>query len=517
MKKTILFLANGFGIESKKSNYETGEIVPTIIKLNNDYLSTTLLSSGKEVCFSSSVSADYQTGYRAFSTAGKITTAEKLLDIAITNKNFINEKLSESINFAKSNNSKLHILFSIGNKISYTSIEHLKEYILEANRQEVKEICVHLLLGINSDPSVFYAKDIIKVMNRILEPCKNWSIVSGVGIKNIDDSAAVEELAKYYRINTTTVAEVWADPTELLNQRYKNSISDENVSAFLTKRRLIYEDNDSFFIFNYEYLEIERYLSILTYPDKVFSHGFLAKNLKITSLFPIKSNTKIAYAYQYALPEFYFSKTLEAYNKKITFITTDVRYHFISEILNGYREKSPLIEFKLLKVQQNSFAELTKFALSEIANGENELIIIDYDACINYKQNEVATLIENFKNLDKAVADISADSLARKNTLIITSLYGVKEEIQVEHVKYSLNFSEKVPFIMVDHFKSKNTAYISGTTINDILETVLNHLSVPGFKSFIVTRKKGGKHKANLVYLILILLIVFMLIYSFLI
>ncbi len=506
MKKTVVFLANGFGIESKTTTYNIGDITPNIVKFNNEYLSTTLLSSGKEVCFSNSVSADFQTGYRAFSTTGKIITPEKMLDEAIEYKRFINEALMDSINFAAGNKSKLHILFTLGNKISYTSLDHLKEYILAANKAQVKEICIHLVFGINSDPNVRYAKDTIKVMNRLLEPCKNWSIVSGVGIRNLDERASVEQLAKYYRINTTTVAEVWPDPVEVLESRYKSEIRDEDMQPFLTSRRLVYEDNDSIFIFNYEQLSIEKYLSMITYPDQVFSYGFLPKNIRISSMFPIKSNTKLAYAYQYSLPDIYFAKQLEKYDKKISFIGDVNRIAYISDILNGYREKSPVIEFKAYNLTENAIAETTAALIQEINTGQNELIFADYNAMHMYKQNEVGTIIDNFKKIDEALGQIIKLCLEQEHTLIFTSLYGLKEEVQIDHVKYLLNFSEKVPFIMMDKVKSRNTAYISGTTINDLSSTIFNQAGIKGFRSFIVPKGKT-KAKNNIIYIILILVI----------
>lgn len=515
MKKTILFLANGFGIESKTTTYEIGDITPNIVKANNDYLATTLLSSGKEVTFSASVSADFQSAYRAFSTTGKIITAEKQIDNAIADKTFVNEGIKESINFAVSNKSKLHVFFTIGNKISYTSLEHLKEYVLAANAANVKEICIHLIIGINSDAVVRSAPDIIKSMYRIMENAKNWSITSVCGLRTIDDRATVEALAKYYRMMTTTVAEVWTDPIEVLNIRHKNQIREEDTQGFLSTRRLVYEDNDSIFIMNYEHLAIERYLSVLTYPDKVFSHGFLPKNLRISSLFPISSNARLSSAYNYALPEVYFTKLLANYDKKISIIADNKRSPYIRDILNGYQEQSPILEFTELEIGEDAFKELTSTLLNEINSGTNELIIADYNLLDKYKPNDVDTIISNLKKLDDSLGVILADCLAKENTLIFTSLYGIKEEVQIEHIKYLLNFSEKVSFIMVDKVKSQNTAFISGTTINDLSSTVFNHLGISGFKSFIIPKGRTSKSKNNLVYLILIGIIILMLIMLF--
>ncbi len=514
MKKTIVVLANGFGIESNTSTYSMGEDkTPTIIKLNNEYLSTTLLASGKDVCFSPKAYADFQTGYRAFSTTGKVKTAEKIMDEALEKKQFFNQVMLESIDYAVKNNSKLHIFFPLGDKISHTSTDHLKEFIKKANELNVKEILIHLILGFNSDSTSQYAKEIIKVINRSLESQKAWSIATVTGINNISDYASVEFLAKYYRINTTTVAEVWSDLNELLTTRYKAGISEENIAPFLTSRRLIYEDRDSFFVFNYEHISIEKYLNMMIYPEQVFSYGFLAKDLKIASLFPISASTKLPASYQYSLPEVYFSKLLENYDKKVTVITDEKRAPYIISILNGYREASPKLEFKVVKIVNSQMPDVTSILFQEIQNGQNELIIADLNLLDNYKKNEVSILENNLRVLDQQILAIFNKTKELNHSLIITSLYGLKEEIQMDHKKYLINFSQKVPFIMVDNVKSKNTAFASGTTINDLASTIFNHLAIPGFASFIVSRSKGGK-KAKLIYAILIILIAVMLFFT---
>ncbi len=515
--KTVLFLANGFGIEAKGSyNVYGDKVLPTFNKLNNEYLATTLVAGGKEVGFNPTQVANFQTGFTAFSTGGKFSQSETIVDRAIKAKTFVNQGIADSIDYAVKNNSKVHVFYLVGDKFSYTALDHLKAYVDECNNKNVKEICIHLFIGNNSEKNMKFAKDYIKQITRTLSTCKNQSITFVTGINYAKDTTDIENLSKIYRINTTTVSEIWSDFDEVLGQRYRNGIGDEDIAPFLTKRRLVFEPNDSIFIINYEFVALSKYISLILKPDQLFSYGNCPAGIKITSLFPISGQPIIPFAYNYELPEIYLTKLLEGkYNKKITLLADTERMPYINSSLNGNRGGvSPFIEAKALKVQTDPFLEMTQVVLNEIETSPNDLIIVDYNLLWNFKGKDPNIIHDNLFKLDSCLRTVF-DKIKEKNyTLIVTSLYGIKEEIKVGDDIGVINFSEKVPFIMIDPHKSRNTALIAGTTINDIASTVFNHLGIEGFGSFIA-KKSGGK-KGKIVYIILILMIVLMILCVFL-
>ena len=183
--------------------------------------------------------------------------------------------------------------------------------------------------------------------------------------------------------------------------------------------------------------------------------------------------------------------------------------------LNGHREGGPNIEYKIVKVINKQMQDIISILIQELKTSTSDLLIADLNLLDDYTQNNVQKLEENIKILDQQILRIFEETKDKGDSLIITSLYGLKEELTVNHKNYVLNFSEKVPFIMIDREKSKNTAFVSGTSINDLASTIFNHLGMPGYKSFILMKKGASKGKANLIYAILILLIIAMLLKLF--
>ena len=79
-KKTILFLANGFGIEAANS-YSLGDnLTPNVIKLSQEYMYGSLMSSGRDCGFLPNQSSTYQFGYQCFSHGGYIDLAVNSMD-----------------------------------------------------------------------------------------------------------------------------------------------------------------------------------------------------------------------------------------------------------------------------------------------------------------------------------------------------------------------------------------------------------------------------------------------------
>ena len=396
-KKTILFLANGFGMEAKDSYSLGDELIPTVLKLSQEYMFTGVSATGKECGFNNNQISTFKTGYSCFSTGGYIDLAVRSMDKRIEENNFIEENMINSIDFAVKNNSKMHIFFMIGDKFSYSTGDQLKAFLTKCNEMKVKEVCLHLFIGYNSERGLKTAKESIKAVTRNISDFENVHISLIVGMDQVSDTTPVTNLSKLYKIATTSIAETWPDWQELFDTRYKNGVADEEINPFLTRRRVLFESNDSIFIFNYEPMPILRYLSIIVNPKQLFNVDNNPENIKITSLLPIQENATLAHSYEYDKPEIYFTKDLERLNKKVTLISDSSRAAYINSVFNGNKnEVSPFLNTKSVKINNDYFAEMTQVLLNEIQNGQDEVIIIDYNLLNDFKKGDVDKLKFNF-------------------------------------------------------------------------------------------------------------------------
>lgn len=507
-KKIILFLANGFGMEAKES-YSLGDnLIPTITKLSQEYMFTGLLASGKECGYSRNQASTYKTGYSCFSSGGYIDLAVKSMDKKILENNFIDEKMINSIDFAVKNNSKMHVFFMIGDKFSYSTGDQLKAFLKKCYEMKVKKVCLHLFVGYNSERGLKTAKDSIKAVTRSVSEYDNAQISLIVGVDQVNDSTPVTNLSKLYKIATTGIAETWPDWQELFDTRYRNGISDEQINPFLIRRDILFESNDSIFIFNYEPMPITRYLSIIVNPKQLFAIDTNPTNIKITSLLPIQEKTTLAHVYEYDLPTTYFTKDLESLGKKVTLIADSTRAGYINSVLNGNRnEISSFLDTKSVKINSDYFAEMTQVLLNEIQNSQNEVIIIDYNLLNDFKKGDLDKLRFNLGQMDKALRKVYEYTYSNHHMLIFTSLYGLREEAIVEDSKVLVNYSNKVPFIIVDDIFTKNTAYMQADSISLISQTLLYLMGDKKRKTLTIL-KSNNKSKKTMQSVLIILSII---------
>ena len=508
-KKKILFLANGFGIEAANS-YSLGDnLTPNVIKLSQEYMYGSLLSSGRECGFLPNQSSTYQFGYQCFSHGGYIDLAVHSMDKRILDGNFINDTMLESIDFAAKNKSKMHIFFMIGDKFSYSTGDQLNAFVKECIKKEVKEVCIHLFCGYNSEKGLQTAKESIKQITRNIAGMENVNISLIVGVDMVSDSTPISNLSKLYKICTTSVSETWADWQSLFDTRYKNGVADENISPFLTKRRVLFENNDSIFIFNYAYMPISRYLSIIVNPKQLYTTDDNPTNIKITSLLPINEKGTLSHAYEYDLPDDYFVKHLERLNKKVTLIADSSRATYINSVLNGNKnEVSPFLNTKSVRINNDYFAEMTQILINEINNGTNDTIIIDYNLMNDYKKGDLDKLRYNFTQMDKALRKVYEHTYTNHHMLIFTSLYGIKENVMVENEDVIINYSNKVPFIVVDDVYSKNTALLLADSLSNISKTLLYLMGDVNSKTMMVL--KGKKNNKKTIIIIIIGMIIYL-------
>ena len=151
-KKSVLFLMNGFGLEVPHSfNIYKASLMPSLDKISNYYPFASVFASGTEVGLNKGQLSSFRAGYSAFSSFGKPHKASNVVQTAMEDATFYSTPVVvNSINYALQNNSKLHVLFSIGERTDDVQFNQLKNFCLYAHKKGVKEICVHVFLGNNS-------------------------------------------------------------------------------------------------------------------------------------------------------------------------------------------------------------------------------------------------------------------------------------------------------------------------------------------------------------------------------
>jgi hypothetical protein len=160
---------------------------------------------------------------------------------------------------------------------------------------------------------------------------------------------------------------------------------------------------------------------------------------------------------------------------------------------------------------------MTQILLNEIQNGQDEYIIIDYNLLNDYKKGDIEKLKYNFGQMDKALRKVYEYTYSNHHMLMFSSLYGIKEDVTIEtkekeELKVLINYSNRVPFIVVDDVYTKNTAYILSESISNISKTLLYLMGDKETKSLLllIGKKKSSSMGQKIIILIGILCMVAM-------
>ena len=184
MKKNILLLINGFGIEQKDSvSIYSEELMPNMDKLTKTYMFESLLSND----------LDYKAGYRRFSIGINEALTYSIVNNSLIDESFTkNEVLKYIISDHNKTNGKIQIICYLDNE---STIYQLTEYLKHLVENTTSRIYVHLVL---KNKSLKDYKLIEKSINTINY---EYGVLIKVGIicgeRYLENSNSIKDFIKF--------------------------------------------------------------------------------------------------------------------------------------------------------------------------------------------------------------------------------------------------------------------------------------------------------------------------------
>ena len=441
MKKTVLFLMNGFGIEQLDSySIYNAKLMPNLDSYTKNHLFAAI----------STPSYNLVSGYRVFSTGSKYPLSCSLIDSYI-DKFETNQNLMFYLNSIKPEG-KIHLFLSLENE---KSIEHLRAFLKFIRSKKQNKIFIHLVLtGDNIDNY----KEVERLINKIVYELVDCKLGIIVGINSLN---AVNLLA-FMNMFQNEVGEKWREVSKKMSSLVSLKIEPKNVKEFFLNEGFKFDVNDSIFFFNYEQTDMTNFvnnISKLTNTDTYFS------------LFPL---TGIKYP-MFAYPKSGISMVnyLEKINAKALVLADSSSMRVINYYCCGLQSVvSPRISFAktdndLLLNQENIKAI--------IRDSDYDLIMIDFR--IDDVKN-VDELNKKLSKLDGILRYIHDFCVENKISLFISSLYGMQKEIPVDNfTRAFINFAGKVPFIVIDPVFNKANFSLGLGDIHTLADTVYTNIN----------------------------------------
>lgn len=438
MKKTVLFLMNGFGIEQVDSySIYNAKLMPNLDK----YTTTELFSTIESSAF------DQTDGYRLFSTGSNYSLTYTLIDQCME-KYQENQNMNYYLDTIKED-TKIQLFLFIENE---KSLEHIKAFLKFIRTKKQNPIYLHLVL---TSTDINNYKEVEKVANKIMYDYKDLKIASIVG----ENTLKATNLVTYMNLLQNEVGEKWVDVTRKFITLTSNKVAPANAKEFHINSGFKIAPNDSFFFFNYNYTDFSNLLNNIT------------KAINSSNYFSLFQMEGIKYPmYAYPSSGISMANSLNKIAAKALIMTNKQNMKVINYYCNGLKNNiSDRLFFTELKIEDLEYIKAV------IERSEYDLIIIDY------RIDDVKNVMElngRLSKLDSILGNIHDFCVEKEITLFISSLYGMKKELPIDNfMKAFVNFASKVPFIVVDPVFKKSNFHLGMGNVYNLAHTIYTNIN----------------------------------------
>ncbi len=427
MKKNILLLINGFGIERADSySVYSDSLMPNMGKLTHEKIFISLPNNY----------LDYKSAYRNFSMGINNPLTYKLIENNLFNAtisdNQVYKYIINQVNVLKS---RLHIMCFWD---SESTIDQLLGFIKEIQRNTIQKIFVHVVLCQNSLNDYKYIGKDLNTLN--YEGGSNVKIGVVTGENNLFDLLNCKDLAKNF---ITEFGEKWKDLSKKVEVQIQTRTLPKETRTFSVTPTYRFEENDQVLIFNYSNVDLTKFRNEL-YIQKYRQVDM--DKVPFYSLFPIKAEKPIYFMYNFAVSANYTLNSLKSINARCLLMDKKDKCSFINYYLTGLRnEIDPSLKY--LPTDDNFIYDPAK-VVETIQKYDNELYIINYeiDTCKTFEE-----ILERLKKIDAVIGALNDYISNNKMSMFISSLYGLEKMLyNSKQELLKINFSGRVPLIIVD-------------------------------------------------------------------
>lgn len=459
MKKSVLFLLNGLGIEKAGSySISIDQCMPKFSRVQEtSYYTSSIINS-----------LELRSAYQEFFLGDTFYKEIKFLEDNVFNINLEQNPVFQSFcNSCQVENSKVHIFLEPTND---RIVELINELANRIPMNENKRIYLHLLL---TQQTISDYKGLINTINFIKFHLNHHiSVGFVIGKEAFSDELTSEELIKAKKMFFYSSCERWAEVEKKLA-----ILRDENtrpcvVPGFCATNDCVFGNNDTIFFFNTKRTTYDKFIDILLkFAPEVFRVD--KANLPIFSLIHLDSKYNIPFFSENVFYETSLSNLLKKSGKKALIITDESHFQLLNFLANG------------LNYVSNPAISFMKFDYNYLSNINNVVNLIDnsnYDFIIFDTHMDVSSTINNLKaqleRIDMIIGNI-ADTCVNKHSLFISSLYGLKKEMPLADYNtemVTIDYEMQIPIFFFDYSYPRSKYTLVPGDTNSIMSSCIRLL-----------------------------------------
>ena len=460
MKKSILFLINGLGIERQGSySISIDQCMPNLAKTRETSFFTTAIIN----------SVEYKNAYERFFLGDTSRRELKYINQNIINDNIINSstfiKLKDSL---KDPNSKLHVFLEPNNDLI---VEEINNLVSKLNLEANQKVFLHLLL---TQQTITEYKKIIEIVNYINYHLDSHITVGFIiGKELLSEELTPEEVDMIRKMFFYCSCERWIE----IDKKFKFLMDDKIrpcvAPGFCATNACNITDNDVILFFNTRKTSYDKYIdAIYQSATKVFKKDDF--KLDLYSLIHLDTKYNISYFAENIVYDNSLANLAVKNNLKVLFITKNENIDYINFLVNGLnRIKNPNIDFMVL---DNNYLTNQANINNLIDNTDYNIIVFDYHMDVSKTVNDLKLQLEGIDN----VLGMVVNACVNKHSLFITSLYGIKKElplVQYNPEMVTIDYEMQIPIFFFDYSYPKGKYGLYPGETNDILNTIIKCIS----------------------------------------
>ncbi len=456
MKKSVIFLINGLGIERPGSySISIDEVMPNLSRAKEtSYFTTAIISS-----------LEYKEAYESFFLGDTSTQELEYLKEYLINDSIselaIYKEIKEKI--AENPNSKIHIFIETLNQRIVEQINVLFNGLIGENKN--KKIYLHLLLTQQTEKDYPSINKIINYIRFHLN--ENIQVGFIIGKESIGEHPTKEENDFLKKMFFECQCERWTSTDVKLNSLSEKKIRPCEVQGFCTTKDCFISNKDMLFFFNTRRENYDNFIEVIyRSAQERFKEGV---SLPISSLIRLYSNYKIPSFIENLEYEDSLSNILIRNKKKCLIITDRKNINVVNFYANGLNSiNNPIICF-----MEKTDALYNQDQVEKLINEmPYDLIIFDYEmdtsSTINHLKEELAKLDIILGNITRVCEN--------KHAVFITSLYGLKKTLPVADYnpeEVTINYELRIPIFFYDYSYPKGKYDLFPGETHDILLSAL--------------------------------------------
>ncbi|MCP9751717.1 2,3-bisphosphoglycerate-independent phosphoglycerate mutase [Ferruginibacter sp. HRS2-29] len=490
-KKTILIIMDGWGLgQVKSSDAIQNANVPFVTSLYSKYPNSTLITCGTDVGLPEGQMGNSEVGHLNLG-AGRIVYQElERINVAIRNNEFQHHPvLLEAINYAKTNNKKLHLLGLVSDGGVHSHINHVKAIADTCAANGFHNMLVHAFTdGRDTDPKsgLGFIHDL---QNHLAESTGKIATVTG-RYYAMDRDKRWERVKIAYDAMVHATGEPTNDLLASIKESYNRNVTDEFLMPLINSSigNTKIEEGDAVLAFNFRTDRCREITEVLTQQAFPEQHMYPLQLHYVTMTMYDHSFNNISVIYQKDDLVNTLGDVLAQNGRSQVRIAETEKYPHVSFFFSGGRE-TPFANEKRLMVPSPKVAtydlqpemsayEVTDTIVKEIHENQPDFI------CLNFANADMVghtgvwnAVIKAVETVDACVEKVVGAALQHDYAIFLLADHGNADyEINEDGTPNTAHTLNLVPFFVIDN--NWRGTVLPGK-LGDVAPTILKMMNVP--------------------------------------